>query len=106
MFGAAQYTKARAVREHYQARLAKLEYEEKVASLISKDEVQVATFRSPPAHLLAGAPAARIAPCAAAALPGHNPLRRCSLHGSRALPSVDSQISLAVCRCFFAYAGV
>ena len=44
MFGAAQYTKARAVREHYQARLAKLEYEEKVGSLISKDEVQVATF--------------------------------------------------------------
>jgi hypothetical protein len=43
-FGAAQYTKARAVREHYQARLAKLEYEEKVGSLISKDEVQVATF--------------------------------------------------------------
>ncbi|HZT29260.1 MAG TPA: hypothetical protein VFA33_05220 [Bryobacteraceae bacterium] len=43
-FGASQYTKARAVREHYQARLAKLEYEEKVGSLISKDEVQIATF--------------------------------------------------------------
>jgi hypothetical protein len=43
-FGAAQYTKARAVREHYQARLSKLEYEEKVGSLISKDEVQIATF--------------------------------------------------------------
>jgi hypothetical protein len=43
-FGASQYTKARAVREHYQARLAKLEYEERVASLVSKDEVQVAAF--------------------------------------------------------------
>src|SRR5512144_420835 len=29
-FGAAQYTKARAVREHYQARLAKIEFEERV----------------------------------------------------------------------------
>lgn len=43
-FGAAQYTKARAVREHYQARLAKIEYEEKVASLVSKDEVKIAQF--------------------------------------------------------------
>jgi hypothetical protein len=43
-FGAAQYTKARAVREHYQARLSKLEYEEKVGSLISKGEVQIAMF--------------------------------------------------------------
>ena len=43
-FGAAQYSKARAVREHYQARLSKLEYEEKVASLISTDEVRIATF--------------------------------------------------------------
>ena len=39
-----QYTKARAVREHYQARLAKIEYEERVAKLVSKDEVQVAAF--------------------------------------------------------------
>ena len=31
-FGAAQYTKARAVREHYQARLAKIEYEERVGN--------------------------------------------------------------------------
>ena len=37
-FGAAQYTKARAVREHYQARLSKLEYEEKVGSLIQSCE--------------------------------------------------------------------
>ncbi len=43
-FGANQYTKARAVREHYQARLAKLEYEEKVGSLVSKDEVKIAAF--------------------------------------------------------------
>jgi hypothetical protein len=44
IFGASQYTKARAVREHYQARLAKIDYEERVAKLVSKDEVQVATF--------------------------------------------------------------
>jgi hypothetical protein len=43
-FGASQYNKARAVREHYQARLAKLEYEEKVAKLIAADEVKVAAF--------------------------------------------------------------
>ncbi len=43
-FGASQYSKARAVREHYQARLAKLEYEQKVGSLVSKDEVQIATY--------------------------------------------------------------
>ena len=43
-FGATQYSKARAVREHYQARLAKLEYEERVGSLVSKDEVRVAAF--------------------------------------------------------------
>ncbi len=43
-FGAAQYTKARAVREHYQARLAKIEYEERVGSLVSKDEVKIAQF--------------------------------------------------------------
>ena len=43
-FGTSQYTRARAVREHYQARLAKLEFEERVGTLISKDEVQIATF--------------------------------------------------------------
>jgi hypothetical protein len=43
-FGASQYTKARAVREHYQARLAKIDYEERVGKLVSKDEVQVAAF--------------------------------------------------------------
>jgi formaldehyde-activating enzyme involved in methanogenesis len=44
IFGASQYTKARAVREHYQARLAKIEYEERTGKLVSKDEVQVAAF--------------------------------------------------------------
>jgi hypothetical protein len=43
-FGASQYSKARAVREHYQARLAKLEFEERTGKLVSKDEVQVAAF--------------------------------------------------------------
>lgn len=43
-FGGSQYTKARAVREHYQARLAKIDYEERVAKLVPKDEVQVAAF--------------------------------------------------------------
>jgi formaldehyde-activating enzyme involved in methanogenesis len=44
VFGASQYTKARAVREHYQARLSKIDYEERVAKLVPKDEVQVAAF--------------------------------------------------------------
>ena len=43
-FGVSQYTKARAVREHYQARLAKIEFEERTGSLVSRDEVQVAAF--------------------------------------------------------------
>jgi hypothetical protein len=43
-FGGSQYTKARAVREHYQARIAKIDYEERVAKLVPKDEVQVAAF--------------------------------------------------------------
>jgi pyruvate/2-oxoglutarate dehydrogenase complex dihydrolipoamide acyltransferase (E2) component len=42
--GASQYTRARAVREHYQARLAKIDYEERVGKLVSKDEVQVSAF--------------------------------------------------------------
>jgi hypothetical protein len=45
-FGAAQYSKARAVREHYQARLAKIDYEERIGNLVSKDEVQVAAFNT------------------------------------------------------------
>ncbi len=54
-FGVSQYTKARAVREHYLARLAKLEFEEKVGSLVSRDEVRVAaynTFRQYRDHIL------------------------------------------------------
>jgi hypothetical protein len=42
--GVNQYTKARAVREHYLARLAKIDYEERVGKLVSKDEVQVSAF--------------------------------------------------------------
>ncbi len=41
---AVQYERARAIREHYQARLAKLEFEQKVGSLVPKDEVQIAAF--------------------------------------------------------------
>jgi hypothetical protein len=44
VFGVSQYTKARAIREHYQARLAKLEYEERVGELLSKLDVETATF--------------------------------------------------------------
>ena len=44
VFGASQYTKARDVREHYQARLAKIEHEEPVAKLAPGDEVQVAAY--------------------------------------------------------------
>jgi len=43
-FGASQYNKARAVREHYQARLAKLEFEEKTGKLIPADEVKMTAF--------------------------------------------------------------
>ena len=38
------YFRARAIRESYLARLAKIEFEEKTAKLISRDEVQVAAF--------------------------------------------------------------
>jgi hypothetical protein len=43
-FGTSQYNKARAVREHYQARLAKLEFEEKTGKLVPADEVKVTAF--------------------------------------------------------------
>src|ERR1039458_222535 len=43
-FGASQYNKARAVREHYQARLAKLEFEERTATLIPADEGKGTAF--------------------------------------------------------------
>jgi hypothetical protein len=42
--GGLDYFRARAIRESYLARLAKIEFEEKSAKLISRDEVQVAAF--------------------------------------------------------------
>ncbi len=42
--GGLDYFRARAVREGYLARLAKIEFEEKTAKLISRDEVHVAAF--------------------------------------------------------------
>jgi hypothetical protein len=39
-----EYSKARAVRETYLARLAKIDFEERTAKLVSSDEVQVAAF--------------------------------------------------------------
>jgi len=42
--GAIDYFRARAIRESYLARLAKIEFEEKTAKLVSRDEVQVAAF--------------------------------------------------------------
>jgi len=44
IFGASQYTRARAVREHYHARLVRMEFEERAARLVSRDEIQVAAF--------------------------------------------------------------
>ena len=44
IFGASQYAKGARWREHYQARLAKIECEERVATLVPKDKVQVAAF--------------------------------------------------------------
>lgn len=38
------YSRARAIRENYLARLAKIEYEERSGKLVSKDEVAVAAF--------------------------------------------------------------
>jgi hypothetical protein len=38
------YSKARAIRENYLARLSKLDYEERSGKLINKDEVQVEAF--------------------------------------------------------------
>jgi hypothetical protein len=43
-FDGSQYRRARAVREQYQARLAKLEYEERKGMLLRKDDVEMATF--------------------------------------------------------------
>lgn len=41
---AASYAAARALRERFQARLAKLDYDQRVGKLVSTDEVRVATF--------------------------------------------------------------
>ena len=42
--GGVDYFRARAIRESYLARLAKIEFEEKSAKLVSRDEVQIAAF--------------------------------------------------------------
>lgn len=42
--GGLDYARARAVRENYNARLAKLEYEERLGKLVNRDEVTVAAF--------------------------------------------------------------
>ena len=42
--GPLDYARARAVRENYLARLAKIEFEERSGKLVSRDEVQVAAF--------------------------------------------------------------
>jgi hypothetical protein len=42
--GALEYARARAVRETYEARLARLKYEEKLRKLLNADEVEVAAF--------------------------------------------------------------
>jgi hypothetical protein len=39
-----EYSKARAVRESYLARLAKIDFEERTEKLVSRDEMQVAAF--------------------------------------------------------------
>jgi hypothetical protein len=39
-----EYARARAVRETYQARLAKIDFEERTEKLVSADEVRVASF--------------------------------------------------------------
>jgi hypothetical protein len=42
--GGLDYARARAVRENYLARLAKIEFEERSGKLVSRDEVEVAAF--------------------------------------------------------------
>jgi len=42
--GPLDYARARAVRENYLARLAKIEFEERSGKLVNRDEVQVAAF--------------------------------------------------------------
>lgn len=42
--GGLEYSRARAVRENYLARLAKIEFEERSGKLVSRDEVKIAAF--------------------------------------------------------------
>ena len=42
--GGLDYSRARAVRESYMARLAKIDFEERSGKLVNRDEVQVAAF--------------------------------------------------------------
>jgi hypothetical protein len=42
--GAFDYARARAVRENYLARLAKIDFEERSGKLVSRDEVEIAAF--------------------------------------------------------------
>lgn len=42
--GSLDYARARAVRENYLARLAKIEFEERSGKLVSRDEVEIAAF--------------------------------------------------------------
>ena len=42
--GGLEYARARAVRENYMARLAKIEFEERSGKLVSRDEVEIAAF--------------------------------------------------------------
>lgn len=44
--GGPSYAKSRAVREHYQARLAKLEFDEKAGKLVPADTVRVSIFKT------------------------------------------------------------
>ena len=44
MAGGLDYSRARAVRENYLARLTKIEFEERSGKLVNRDEVQVAAF--------------------------------------------------------------
>jgi hypothetical protein len=44
--GSAQYARARAVREFFQASLARIEYEERVGKLVSRDEIQATAFNT------------------------------------------------------------
>lgn len=43
--GGSNYLQARAIREHYAARLAKLEYDEKIGKVIAADQVKLAIFK-------------------------------------------------------------